>query len=60
MEYGFRFLYKRYHLPIIITENRQACNDRVFLDGAVHDPARRRIKKDSAYYYRDLIDRMKR
>lgn len=114
MEYGFRFLYERYQLPLIITENGQACNDRVFLDGAVHDPdridfmeryltslskaiewgadirgyyhwslmdnfewaqgygprfglifvdyndpARKRIMKDSAYYYRDLIRKMR-
>ena len=113
MDYGFRFLYERYHLPIFITENGQACNDRVFLDGRVHDPdridfmeryltclsraiehgadirgyyhwslmdnfewaqgygprfglifidyndpGRRRIMKDSAYYYRDLIRKM--
>lgn len=113
MEYGFLFLYERYHLPLVITENGQACNDRIFLDGRVHDPDRidfmqryllslskaiergadvrgyyhwslmdnfewaagygprfglvfvdyndpnrRRILKDSAYYYRDLIREM--
>lgn len=35
--YGPRFLYERYALPLIITENGQSCNDRIFLDGAVHD-----------------------
>lgn len=29
--------YRRYGKPIIITENGQSCNDRVFLDGKVHD-----------------------
>ncbi|MCQ2437872.1 MAG: GH1 family beta-glucosidase [Clostridia bacterium] len=38
--YGPRHLYKRYGLPIIITENGLSCNDRVFLDGKVHDPLR--------------------
>ncbi len=40
MEYGIRFLYQRYGLPIIITENGLSCNDRIFLDGSVHDPNR--------------------
>jgi beta-glucosidase len=35
-----RFLYDRYKLPILITENGMACNDRIFLDGKVHDPSR--------------------
>ena len=37
MYYGPKFLHQRYQLPIIITENGQSCNDRIFLDGAVHD-----------------------
>lgn len=40
MRYGILSLYKRYGLPIYITENGQSCNDRVYLDGAVHDPDR--------------------
>lgn len=32
--------YRRYGKPIVITENGQSCNDRVFLDGKVHDPER--------------------
>ena len=40
MQYGIEFLYRRYGLPIVITENGQSCNDLVFLDGQVHDPAR--------------------
>lgn len=40
MYYGPKFLYKRYGLPIIITENGQSCNDRIFLDGSVHDADR--------------------
>lgn len=40
MDYGIRFLYERYGLPIIITENGLACNDIVSLDGKVHDSSR--------------------
>ena len=40
MDYGIRFLYERYNLPIIITENGLACNDVVSLDGKIHDPGR--------------------
>lgn len=32
--------YRRYGKPIVITENGQSCNDRIFLDGRVHDPER--------------------
>ncbi len=35
-----RFLYERYGLPILITENGIACHDWVFLDGKVYDPNR--------------------
>jgi len=35
-----KFLYDRYKLPILITENGTACHDRIFLDGKVHDPNR--------------------
>ena len=38
--WGSRFLWERYGLPLYITENGQACNDRIFLDGEVHDPDR--------------------
>lgn len=40
MQYGIQALYNRYKLPIFITENGQSCNDRIFLDSAVHDPDR--------------------
>lgn len=40
MHFGCLWLYERYGLPLYITENGQACNDRIFLDGAVHDPDR--------------------
>ena len=35
-----RFFSERYHKPLVITENGMACNDFIFLDGKVHDPAR--------------------
>lgn len=38
--WGPRLIYERYRLPVAVTENGQACNDRIFLDGAVHDPDR--------------------
>ncbi len=38
--WGPRFLYERYELPIVITENGMANADIVSLDGQVHDPQR--------------------
>ena len=38
--YGLKFLYRRYKLPIVVTENGTAQNDRVCLDGRVHDSYR--------------------
>lgn len=35
-----KFLYERYNLPIIITENGLSCHDTISLDGKVHDPNR--------------------
>lgn len=35
-----KFVYERYHLPIMITENGMADNDFKCLDGGVHDPQR--------------------
>lgn len=40
MDWGVRLLHQRYGLPLYITENGQSCNDRIFLDGKVHDPDR--------------------
>lgn len=40
MHYGPMYIYRRYGLPVYITEDGQSCNDRVFLDGMVHDPER--------------------
>ncbi|MFA9465402.1 MAG: GH1 family beta-glucosidase [Velocimicrobium sp.] len=37
MNWGMRFLYERYKLPLIITENGISCNDKLFSDGLVHD-----------------------
>ena len=38
--YAPKFVYKRYGLPIVITENGMANVDMVFEDGKVHDPQR--------------------
>lgn len=40
MDYGMRFLQRRYGLPLYIMENGLACNDKIYLDGRVHDPDR--------------------
>lgn len=40
MHYSPVFNYRRYGLPMMITENGLSCNDIVFLDGQVHDPKR--------------------
>lgn len=40
MHDGLIFLYQRYKLPIYITENGVACNDRIYADGKVHDADR--------------------
>lgn len=38
--WGPKFLYERYHLPLIITENGMSNCDNVCLDGKVHDAER--------------------
>lgn len=35
-----KFLYERYNIPIIITENGLSCHDVISLDNKVHDPNR--------------------
>ncbi len=40
MYWGPKFLFERYHTPILITENGMAGLDAISLDGAVHDPNR--------------------
>lgn len=40
MYWSTRFLYERYKLPVLITENGMANTDFVMLDGKVHDPQR--------------------
>jgi len=40
LNWGVRFLQERYGLPGYITENGLSCNDRIYLDGKVHDPDR--------------------
>ena len=40
LDWGVRFLQERYGLPGYITENGLSCNDRIYLDGHVHDPDR--------------------
>ena len=40
MYWTIRFVYERYHLPIMITENGLAENDFMCLDGGVHDTQR--------------------
>lgn len=40
MNYGIKYLYERYNLPIYIFEDGLACNDIISLDGKVHDSNR--------------------
>lgn len=40
MHFGPMNLYRRYGLPMMISENGLSCNDIVYLDGQVHDPKR--------------------
>ena len=40
MHYGVRFLYERYKLPVYISESGLSCNDKIYLDGKVHDVER--------------------
>lgn len=40
MYWNVRFVYERYGLPILITENGVSLNDSVSIDGKVHDPQR--------------------
>ena len=37
MNAPLRYIQQRYHKPLYITECGQSCNDRIFLDGGVHD-----------------------
>lgn len=40
LQWGPRFLYERYGVPIVVTENGMANTDWVHADGKVHDPQR--------------------
>jgi len=58
--WGPRFLYERYNLPIVITENGMANTDWVHLDGKVHDP--QRVDFLTRYlreYHRAIVDGVK-
>lgn len=37
LDWGMYFLQERYGLPMYITENGLSCNDKIYLDGKVHD-----------------------
>ena len=69
--WGPRFLWERYRLPFIISENGMSCHDWVSADGGVHDPNRtdyvrryllelRRACEDGVdirgYFYWSLMD----
>jgi len=71
MYWAATFLYERYKLPVIITENGMACHDVVSVDGKVHDPNRidytqrylrelKRASEDGAevdgYFYWSVMD----
>lgn len=69
--WGPRFLFERYGLPLVITENGMANQDWIQSDGAVHDPQRidfmrrylrelRRVVSDGVpvqgYFYWSILD----
>lgn len=58
--WGPRFLYERYSLPIVVTENGLSCHDWVSLDGGVHDPQRidftERYLRELARAIKDGVD----
>ena len=37
LDWGMYFLHERYGLPMYVTENGLSCNDKIYLDGKVHD-----------------------
>lgn len=40
LRWGPQWIWERYHLPMVITENGLSCNDKIYLDGKVHDTDR--------------------
>jgi len=54
--WGPRFLYERYKLPIVVTENGIANMDWVHLDGKVHDPQRIDYLRRYLQQYRRAIE----
>ncbi len=40
MHHGIVSLWKRYQTPIVVAENGLSCNDKIYLDGKVHDADR--------------------
>jgi beta-glucosidase len=69
--WGPKFLWERYKVPFMISENGMSCHDTVMLDGKVHDPNRidythrylrelRRASEDGAdirgYFYWSFMD----
>lgn len=53
--WGAKFLYDRYKLPIVVTENGMANTDWVSLDGKVHDPQRIDFMARYLNAYKDAI-----
>jgi beta-glucosidase len=60
MYWGLRFLYERYRLPILVTENGMSNADWPSADGGVHDPQRidflRRYLKELGRAISDGVD----
>ena len=54
--WGPKFLYERYKLPFIITENGMSCHDAISLDGKVHDPNRQDYMHRYLLEYKRAID----
>lgn len=52
LQWGPKFLYERYKLPLFISENGMACHDMVDMDGKVHDPNRIQYIREYLQNYR--------
>ena len=54
--WGPKFLWERYRVPFLITENGMSCHDAVSLDGMVHDPNRQDYLHRYLLAYRRAAD----
>ncbi len=53
--YGMKFMYERYHLPIMITENG-TCDNTQLIDGKIHDTMRVESLKETFLYMKKALN----